>query len=524
MSLALVAAVIAQQGAPNHGAPREPGGVADRNPPGDPRGAPRLPTVGMNLAAPRYWVRGFQLNNIAHAAGEWLSQPADLSSWNDGRPLSIGSNGYPDTLSIGQAAVAPLTTHNGRCYPAGLYELSWRGRGEVSLVDAHIQLAAGVGSRRVYKVAAPSDIGLRVVIHATDPSDPVRGIEIIPPGGSSDDRALHPDYARLLDGVGVVRMMDWGFTNNSSAERWEARAEESDFSWATPRGVPWTAQIAAANQTGADLWLCVPHRADDDYVRRLAGLVEQRLRHDLRVWVEYSNEVWNGQFEQHHWVAEHLARAGEPLPRAYGRRAAEVFRVFAGVLPDKRVVNVMAGQTGNPWVLEQALDAAIAHGGTPEAAAVTAYFGSMQTEGLAALRPAPGGDCGPAIALLRTGISTDLHTLWRANAQIASSHGLPLVAYEGGQHLAATNAQQRKDAGLIAWLKQLNEQGAMRGLYHHLRATWGEAGGRTIVYYNDLGAWDNFGCWGHLRRIDDPREPKWAAVRDDLASSGDYQD
>ncbi len=513
-SIALTAGVIAQLGPSGEGASHEPGDAL-----GPPQEAVRLPGVGINLAAPRYWIRGFQFNNIAHAAGDWLSQPTDLSRWNDHRIVSIGVHGYPQALSSGQAAVAPLTTHNGRCYPPGRYVLTWQGKGDVRLVDVGIQLVRDGDSRRVYAVAAPSDIGLRVVIFATDPSDPVREIRVIPPGGSLDGRVLHPDYARLLGRMGVVRMMDWGSTNNSDASRWEERAAVADFSWGTPRGVPWAAQIAAANEIGADLWICVPHQATDDYVLRLAELVGESLRQDLRVWVEYSNEVWNGQFEQHHWVAKHLVRNGEAPPRAYGRRAVEVFRAFEKALPDARVVNVVAGQTGNPWILDQALDAAFGCGGEPEVAAVTAYFGSLQTEELASLRHAHGGAHGPAFALLRSGVSSDLSSLWQKNAEIASSHGVPLVAYEGGQHLAATNVKQRNDGAFIAWLEKLNEQQAMREVYQHLRETWKSAGGRSIVYYNDLGAWDKFGCWGHLRSAYDLEQPKWMAVNDDLATS-----
>src|SRR5205823_4093483 len=53
-----------------------------------------------------------------------------------------------------------------------------------------------------------------------------------------------------------------------------------------------------ANQTGKDLWVNVPVGATDDYVRQLATLLKNSLNPGRAVYVEFSNEVWNGQFGQ----------------------------------------------------------------------------------------------------------------------------------------------------------------------------------------------------------------------------------
>ncbi len=75
--------------------------------------------------------------------------------------------------------------------------------------------------------------------------------------------------------------------------------------------------VLLANTVGADPWLCVPHAASDDYVRRLAALVLASLRPDLTVYLEYSNEVWNGLFGQGVYAAAQgralgLTGAGQP--------------------------------------------------------------------------------------------------------------------------------------------------------------------------------------------------------------------
>lgn len=51
------------------------------------------------------------------------------------------------------------------------------------------------------------------------------------------------------------------------------------------------AMLDLANRLDADPWFCIPHLADDDFVRRFAELVKQRLEPERSVYVEYSNEV-----------------------------------------------------------------------------------------------------------------------------------------------------------------------------------------------------------------------------------------
>jgi hypothetical protein len=49
--------------------------------------------------------------------------------------------------------------------------------------------------------------------------------------------------------------------------------------------------VDLANALGASPWFTLPHTADDDYQRQFAALVKARLRPDVKVYVEWSNEV-----------------------------------------------------------------------------------------------------------------------------------------------------------------------------------------------------------------------------------------
>jgi hypothetical protein len=62
--------------------------------------------------------------------------------------------------------------------------------------------------------------------------------------------------------------------------------------------------VQLCNYLKINPWFCIPHLADDDYVRQFALLVKNSLDPALKVYIEYSNEVWNNVFEQHHYAEE----------------------------------------------------------------------------------------------------------------------------------------------------------------------------------------------------------------------------
>ncbi|NDC78093.1 MAG: hypothetical protein EBZ67_09525, partial [Chitinophagia bacterium] len=86
------------------------------------------------------------------------------------------------------------------------------------------------------------------------------------------------------------------------------------------RGASYESLILLANTTRKDVWLTVPHKVDADYMTRLAQLfrygsdgvnpytsaqaspVFPPLDPALKLYIEYSNEIWNDQFSQTGWV------------------------------------------------------------------------------------------------------------------------------------------------------------------------------------------------------------------------------
>ena len=98
----------------------------------------------------------------------------------------------------------------------------------------------------------------------------------------------------------------------------------------------WELMVQLANETGKDLHACLPHRADDDYVRKVARLLRfgsdgvepydgpradpvfPPLNPNLRAYLERGNEIWNFSFSQGPENAED-ARREVLLATANGR-------------------------------------------------------------------------------------------------------------------------------------------------------------------------------------------------------------
>src|SRR5262249_40985426 len=80
--------------------------------------------------------------------------------------------------------------------------------------------------------------------------------------------------------------------------------------------------VELANETGKDLYITLPVLATEDYTRNLANLIRYGsdgvnpytgpvddpvypgLNPNLRVYVEWSNEIWNFAFSQGGWAAD----------------------------------------------------------------------------------------------------------------------------------------------------------------------------------------------------------------------------
>lgn len=523
------------------------------------------PDLALGLAGVNDWSVQQPFLDVMKTARPWVGhkgtgwggmEEADLRAVG-----ALDQQGWPLYLPEGVSGIATLILTDlpdEASGVAGRYLLTYQGQG-VLKVEGRAQIVSASPGQIVFDYT-PGEGAVILTLTAIDPADPVHQIRVV-----RQDRAdalaagevFNPDWLARIEGVRQIRFMDWMATNNSTLSRAEDRPVPEDYSWAR-NGVPVEVMVALANRLKAEPWLTLPHLADEALIRAYAAAVREGLDPDLRVWVEFSNEVWNWQFTQAQW-AEEMGRArwgqdGTWL-QFYGLRAAEVMQIFASEMGGAdRMVRVVSTQTGVEGVEDQILLAplAVAEGlAAPVESfdlwAVTGYFSgllgaehrlpmvrSWMAESLAAAEVAAEGEADPAayiaahrfdlaieraVAELRDGsvsgagedtLAQLLDQTLPRQAGVAAQHGLKLGMYEGGTHVVGYGPAV-DDPALEAFFIALNYSDGMGALYAELLAGWAKVSDQPFNAFVDIYRPNKWGSWGALRHLGD-RNPRWAAL------------
>ena len=89
-------------------------------------------------------------------------------------------------------------------------------------------------------------------------------------------------FARTPENRAQMNDQFWGNSYITPEERW--------------RGLPYEVIVALINKTKAHVWVNIPHNASIDYVADMSKYFKENLNKDSKIFVELSNEVWNGGF------------------------------------------------------------------------------------------------------------------------------------------------------------------------------------------------------------------------------------
>jgi hypothetical protein len=184
-------------------------------------------------------------------------------------------------------------------------------------------------------------------------------------------------------------------------------------------------QIDLANRLNRDMWVCVPTVADTDFAYQWATLIHSQLNGGLRVWVEYSNELWNFDAT---YVQQQGAVLGLPGSTAEAKgysftayKAVRAFEQFEKVFgkDSPRLVKVLCGNAANRFV-ERGMRSSMAdtlkvnpHKVKANVFGIAPYFG------------------GATIAAMRSNINTGVKTGVATHKEV-TNQGLQLVCYEAG--------------------------------------------------------------------------------------------
>ncbi len=535
-------------GGDGDGGPGDDGGGGDGGGGGD-AGQPPVnqdSPLGTNLNGIADWstelafVDGFKMSR------SWIS--GSSTQWDDGRSIDVDERGWVRSLQGDQIARTLLFWELDGRYPAGRYHVLYSGGGTLAYwAGATRDDALSTPGHDVLDVD-PAAGGIGINITAVDSPDHLRDIRVIMPGGACADdptvyceqqgdcgdaecrlfvdhhatQVFHPTFLDRIETYRVLRFMDWGATNNSPVVSFDQRPLPDDARWSTAAGVPAEVMLDLAARIGADPWFCIPHQADDGYVSSLAALVADRLPAGARAYVEYSNEVWNGIFEQASYARTQGQAAGlssDPYQAQlffYSRRAVDIFTAWEAALGTDRLVRVMASQSASTWVSEQVLgfEDAATH---VDALAIAPYFGGNLGSPDEQVRVS---------AMTVDQLMTELNEVsvpgaiadMEAQAAIAAASGVELIAYEAGQHLVGV-AGVENDNTINGLFDAVNRDPRMGAAYTAYLDGWRAAGGHILAHFVNCGRWSKWGRWGALEWIAQPRaeSPKYDALQTFIA-------
>jgi hypothetical protein len=455
-------------------------------------------SLGINLGAITYYADQIVFLDLMKQAPDWGLN-------NGGVMPQLDEHGWPKALAPGHQA--GFITNAGK---GGRFVILYEGSGKLDITHGGTTISSAPGR----DVIALERGEVHFTLVRTDPKNPMRNIRIVPLENEQDydKQIFHPRFLELVRPFSVLRFMDFFQINGSQQRRWQDRPKPDDYTQGTPKGAAIEYAIELCNRVHADCWLNVPHMADDDYLRHYAQLVAQRLDPTLRAYLEYSNEVWN--FEHGNWIQQAGERVGMPHEwdtrlRYQAKRSVEMFDIFEKALGKQRIVRVLAGQA---WDLRLQIlldyNKAYQHA---DAVAVAPYFcgelaGDETAPSLRALSAQQIAErCDQDIERVRG--------LMKSLKKVADHYKLPLIGYEGGQHLV-TGGGFHADEKLQEKLSEAQRLPTMGKAYEHYLSMWRDEGGEIMVLYKLVEGASKWGRWGLLENMWQPiaSAPKYMAT------------
>jgi hypothetical protein len=511
------------------------------------REVPAANLMGVNLSGVEDW----SYDRMFADAMKSARRPSRLGS-HEGTP-PIDSKGWP-------ASDASIVVWNGIDRMNGTYKLSFTGQANVSTLWGVTTIR-----NKVYS-AATNTTTADIVYHTTEnwglllnfantkrtagsaSNTGITNIKLMRPltPGSAVSYSPSVTFTQplkdLVSRFSVVRMMDNTGSNgaNNLNGIWSNRRPADYASQAATgaaRGMAWEYAVQFWNETDKDAWVNIPFPADDQYVLQLANLLKNNLEAGRKIYLEYSNELWNtwgpfpGDENREAAVAEVIANPSSPLnfdgiypsrdsggwelaKRRIALRSVQVSNIFRQVFGDSammsRVRPVMMSQLGyaSGWLAGE-LDY------------IEDYFNNPTYQ--TAPRPisyylygAGGSAYQDPNWSLGTGITVDqifatmpynFDTAVKQDLDWVASFGLKRIAYEGGPNL--DNIVNNRDVP-TATLEAAWADPRMQAEVVQNHNAWSAAGGELLMYFASTG-----GCqWGLARDPFDLNTPKIRAINE----------
>jgi hypothetical protein len=504
--------------------------------------------------------------------------------------LNLDADGYVTSLLANQIVrtIVHAGTTPGRLAP-GNYSVRFDGAGTFQLLGA--SLVSQSPGELVINIASSTGNNIGFALTAITAGNPVRNLRILPPGGvcANDERRFcngstpcagaaicnlfvtpgaaekqifHPRFLKNVEPYRMFRFMDWMGTNSSPVVNFSDYPTPTSAFWDR---VPPQVLAELGNRIAADLWVNIPHGASNGFIDAFATVLRDNFRTDRKIYLEYSNENWNGIFAQGREIGRQFCpgfadlssdcqQDGVPangiaceidpntfsipqpagsacfqaLIRAWGDRSVQIFDRFDtvfGASARQRLVRVIAAQAANPdlgrqIMVRNATGQAFTVASKTDAYASAPYFGTeycTPDNGFnPATHPAIYASTSAFLDHLETQGLTRARGFMQASRAMLTTHfgasGIRHISYEGGQHLVGVGGFTF-DPTCLTRFDEANRDARMGTIYQNYLNDWKQNGDEFTHFYN-VGRWGPFGYWGLLEFQDqDPAtSPKFSGL------------
>lgn len=310
---------------------------------------------------------------------------------------------------------------------------------------------------------------------------------------------LTPTFLERTKNASCLRLMDLLWTNRGEPVKskdcfWVNRTDGGQF---FPTKILRPSQAhALATTTNSDIWWCF-HHTDLEIEGRVEFICDKfrDLGGDYTIYFEHSNEVWNGIFPSHKWLAELKDRNWIEVWKEHGRRTNEIGRIAKSILGDRAKI-VLGSQAANAWITKQALSTQdISY---IDSVGIAPYFGGTVK-----------GGATKTVAQILDEIRAEKPTVenWiLSNKKNAEEFGKSLVAYEGGSHLWGHSKEDDKK------YYEVNRTPELAEIYWDYLKFWDDNVGGLYLAYNDC----YHGVFGHQEFERGVMQPRGQFILDNM--------
>lgn len=491
--------------------------------------AGEAPWMGVNMEGCQDWQPNRMFADAMKTSRGWGSA---ATPWDLAAP--IDSDGWP-TADAGVVVMTLAQYHD----IGGIYKLSFTGQANVAgvacLAAIQNKLYDSVSNTTTCDVVVdPTNVQLMLSFTGTNGG--VSNVKLMRPGYTNE--TFTTSFLNLIQPFSCLRFVWYSQVINSPVVNWSDRTLPTNATQnrrvagglqQTPifYGACWEYAIQLANQTGKDMWVNIPDQATDDYVTQFATLLKNNVNPGIHIYVEWSNEVWNGGYAEtgrnYNAAQAEVATGTSPLNydgqtnpgylawRRVGKRTKEVSDLFRAVFGDAAMMTqvrpVLCMQNGQTMTIRQPLELIDNVYGAPShylyAIACAPYWGiptawdsrtDLSVDDIISALPAN---------LASTMNAATDWTVW------AHWYNVKFMTYEGGPSLTGANSLNAKIAA--------SHDPRIQAIVASFVDQFNQIGGDFLNYYTSVAYDSQYGTFGLTDQDTNLNTPKYQAIIQELA-------